>query len=158
MSDRFQIECLDCGHRAGFSFDAPNCPRCGSEWREARYDYAALGQSLPLALPGRPFDLWRYAELLPLNQLELSGTAPDATATASAYHAAAGNTARPPRIARTGMRRFVIGDLLRRPAQPAARMVVRVQMILWMARGVNPGGGRAIRRGEAHGGGGRVYT
>ena len=35
-------------------------------WREARYDYAALGQELPSLLSGRPFDLWRYRELLPV--------------------------------------------------------------------------------------------
>jgi threonine synthase len=30
------------------------------------YDYETLAKSLPLQLPGRPFDLWRYRELLPI--------------------------------------------------------------------------------------------
>jgi threonine synthase len=43
-----------------------DCPRCGSQWREATYDYEAIAKTLPLQLPGRPFDLWRYRELLPV--------------------------------------------------------------------------------------------
>lgn len=30
------------------------------------YDYANLALTLPLQLPGRPFDVWRYKELLPI--------------------------------------------------------------------------------------------
>ncbi len=33
---------------------------------EAEYDYETLAKTLPLQLPGRPFDLWRYRELLPV--------------------------------------------------------------------------------------------
>jgi threonine synthase len=35
-------------------------------WREAVYDYANLAYSLPVVLPARPFDIWRYRELLPI--------------------------------------------------------------------------------------------
>lgn len=66
MSAHFIVECIDCGHKAPFYPGTPKCPRCGSFWREARYDYAHLGKSLLLQLPGRPFDLWRYRELLPV--------------------------------------------------------------------------------------------
>ncbi len=66
MSTQFVIECIDCGHRTPFMASESACPNCGSAWREARYDYENLGKSLPLLLPGRPFDVWRYRELLPV--------------------------------------------------------------------------------------------
>lgn len=66
MSSQFIIECLDCGHRSPYSFPSADCPQCGSTWREARYNYAKLSQSLISSLPGRPFDIWRYRELLPV--------------------------------------------------------------------------------------------
>ena len=62
----FVVKCLDCGHTAPYFPSSINCPRCNSQWREAEYDYATLAQSLPPQLPGRPFDLWRYRELLPI--------------------------------------------------------------------------------------------
>ena len=62
----FVIKCLDCGHTAPYFPTSTNCPRCNSQWREAEYDYATLAKTLPLQLPGRPFDLWRYRELLPV--------------------------------------------------------------------------------------------
>lgn len=66
MSAHFIAECIDCGHKGQYSPAAPACPSCGSTWREARYDYANLARTLPLQLPGRPFDVWRYRELLPI--------------------------------------------------------------------------------------------
>jgi threonine synthase len=66
MSAHFIVECLDCGYQAPYHTQNPACPQCGSTWREARYDYANLAHSLPLQLPGRPFDIWRYRELLPV--------------------------------------------------------------------------------------------
>lgn len=66
MSSTRIAECLDCGHQAPYSPKAPACPQCGSEWREARYDYQTLAHSLLPKLAGRPFDLWRYRELLPV--------------------------------------------------------------------------------------------
>jgi threonine synthase len=42
------------------------CPQCGGEWREARYDYQRLADSLPGAFYSREFNLWRYEELLPI--------------------------------------------------------------------------------------------
>ncbi len=62
----FAIKCLDCGHVAPYFPASIDCPRCGSQWREAEYDYEALARTLPLQLPSRPFDLWRYRELLPV--------------------------------------------------------------------------------------------
>lgn len=59
-------ECIDCGYKAPYFPNSPACPKCGSEWREARYDYEQLSKTLPSQLTGRPFDLWRYRELLPV--------------------------------------------------------------------------------------------
>jgi threonine synthase len=66
MASHFVVQCLDCGHQATYAARSPQCPQCGSMWREAIYDYAQLSRSLPLLLPGRPFDIWRYRELLPV--------------------------------------------------------------------------------------------
>lgn len=60
------VECLDCGYSTPFYATSVFCPRCGSFWREAFYDYQSIALSLPLQLPGRPFDIWRYRELLPV--------------------------------------------------------------------------------------------
>jgi threonine synthase len=43
-----------------------NCPRCNSQWREAEYDYQSIASNLLQQMSGRPFDLWRYQELLPV--------------------------------------------------------------------------------------------
>lgn len=66
MAAHFIVECLDCGYSTPYFPTSVSCPRCGSGWREALYDYASLALSLPLQLPGRPFDVWRYKELLPV--------------------------------------------------------------------------------------------
>ncbi|MEK6255719.1 MAG: pyridoxal-phosphate dependent enzyme, partial [Chloroflexota bacterium] len=66
MSSHFVIECRDCGHQTPYFPTTTTCPRCNSEWRQACYDFETLSQTLPLHLPGRPFDLWRYKELLPV--------------------------------------------------------------------------------------------
>jgi threonine synthase len=65
----FVLVCADCGHSVPYAPNLPGCPRCQSEWLEARYDYAALGRSLPAQLARRPKDLWRYRELLPVRDL-----------------------------------------------------------------------------------------
>jgi threonine synthase len=66
MSSHFITVCQDCGNKSPFFPGSPACPKCGSLWREAIYDYANLAYSLPVVLPGRPFDIWRYRELLPI--------------------------------------------------------------------------------------------
>ncbi len=66
MSTTFNVVCLDCGHQSPFFAGTNTCPRCGSYWREARYDYPTIGKTLLPQLISRPFDLWRYRELLPV--------------------------------------------------------------------------------------------
>jgi len=62
----FHIKCLDCGHTAPYFPTAVNCPRCNSQWREAEYDYDSLSKTFAENLKERPFNLWRYRELLPV--------------------------------------------------------------------------------------------
>ena len=66
MSTRVLARCLDCGDISAYSPLTPACPRCGSEWREALYDYDAVARLWPERLSSRPFNLWRYTELLPV--------------------------------------------------------------------------------------------
>ncbi|HUV88088.1 MAG TPA: pyridoxal-phosphate dependent enzyme [Anaerolineae bacterium] len=42
------------------------CEQCGKEWLDARYDTDAVRELWPGVLRERPFDMWRYRELLPL--------------------------------------------------------------------------------------------
>jgi threonine synthase len=43
-----------------------HCPQCNSQWREAEYDIAEVAKTFPAEIKNRPFDLWRYQELLPI--------------------------------------------------------------------------------------------
>jgi threonine synthase len=61
-----RMECLDCGWMDEFDPNVIGCAQCGSQWIEARYDYAKIGKKLIERLQRRPFDLWRYKELLPI--------------------------------------------------------------------------------------------
>jgi threonine synthase len=65
----FTVDCIDCGHQAPYSLTSPACPNCGSLWREAHYEYDELAQTLLPKIKERPFDLWRYHELLPISRL-----------------------------------------------------------------------------------------
>lgn len=63
----FVIRCLDCGHAAPFQPKSMHCPQCNSQWREAEYDLQEVAKTFPSALKDRPFELWRYRELLPIH-------------------------------------------------------------------------------------------
>ena len=60
------LECADCGHRALFIKPLKSCEECGGQWLDARYDYDSVRERWPAVLHRRPFDMWRYWELLPL--------------------------------------------------------------------------------------------
>jgi threonine synthase len=64
------IECPRCGERLPFSRPLSNCPNCQFDMLDLRYDYAALAEELPARLKQRPFNMWRYQELLPLRRAE----------------------------------------------------------------------------------------
>lgn len=63
----FVIRCLDCGHAAPFMPSSMHCPHCNSQWREAEYDMVDVAKTFPSEIKNRPFDLWRYQELLPIH-------------------------------------------------------------------------------------------
>ena len=66
MYTHVTIECLDCGQRDPYSPHTSTCSRCGSGWREARYDYNAIAKTILEDIQNRPFDIWRFYELLPV--------------------------------------------------------------------------------------------
>jgi threonine synthase len=68
----FLIKCIDCGHNAPYYPTSITCPKCNSQWREAEYDYEIIGKTLLPKLVTRPFDLWRYRELLPVRNPNIS--------------------------------------------------------------------------------------
>lgn len=68
----FFAECLDCGHQYHYSPHTVTCPNCNGQWCEGRYDYPALGKIFPSLLKERPFNLWRYRELLPIYEYNQS--------------------------------------------------------------------------------------
>jgi threonine synthase len=58
--------CLKCGEPTAFARLLNNCPRCGHDLLDVRYDYATIARELPAVWAQRPFSMWRYRELLPL--------------------------------------------------------------------------------------------
>ncbi len=66
MSSHFVVECLDCGHKTPYTATSTHCPKCNGEWRETIYDFETLRQTFPAQIQGRPFNIWRYRELLPV--------------------------------------------------------------------------------------------
>ena len=62
----FQIKCLDCLHTSPFHPTSANCPKCNGQWRVAEYDLESVEKAWRSQLKNRPFDLWRYHELLPV--------------------------------------------------------------------------------------------
>ncbi|MCX7681601.1 MAG: pyridoxal-phosphate dependent enzyme [Anaerolineae bacterium] len=60
------LECAACKHRVPFVRTIKACERCGHDWLDARYDYETVRKLWPDVLRERPFDMWRYRELLPL--------------------------------------------------------------------------------------------
>ena len=63
---KIELECSACGYREPYTHPLVTCRQCGKQWFEARYPYAELRGSLPALLRERPFNMWRYRELLPL--------------------------------------------------------------------------------------------
>ncbi|MGD8966557.1 MAG: pyridoxal-phosphate dependent enzyme [Anaerolineae bacterium] len=60
------LQCVDCGYREPLDHPPETCFRCGGGWLDVIYDYERLAREWPQALRDRPWDMWRYQELLPL--------------------------------------------------------------------------------------------
>jgi threonine synthase len=71
-----QLQCNACGNQQPFvSFKELKCQACGSDWVDACYDYAAFKRALMAGLPGRPADLWRYHDVLPISETSTASEA-----------------------------------------------------------------------------------
>jgi len=60
------LQCSACSHRVRLGQPPDRCPQCGGGWLDVIYDYERLSAQWPAALRDRPWDMWRYWELLPL--------------------------------------------------------------------------------------------
>jgi threonine synthase len=58
--------CLKCGEHIAFARLLNNCPKCGHDLLDVRYDLPSIARELPAVWAQRPFSMWRYRELLPL--------------------------------------------------------------------------------------------
>jgi threonine synthase len=62
------LECNLCGNQQPYEpFIPAICRICESQWLEARYDYDAFKREFLRGLPNRPANMWRYQDVLPLN-------------------------------------------------------------------------------------------
>lgn len=66
-SKRVELECINCKTRVALDKYVTGCPACGENILEARYDLGGLNVTRWLEeLKSRPFELWRYFEVLPI--------------------------------------------------------------------------------------------
>lgn len=69
------LECVICGKQQPYEPYVPAiCKHCGAQWLEAHYDFARFKREILRGLPGRPLNLWRYQDILPVdnpNSLDL---------------------------------------------------------------------------------------
>ena len=62
------LECNLCGNQQPYEpFHPAICRNCESQWLEARYDYDAFKREILRGLPNRSSNMWRYQDVLPLN-------------------------------------------------------------------------------------------
>jgi threonine synthase len=67
--------CLECGNELPNDPMLRACNICGSNWLDARYDYAGVAQAWREgALRDRDYSLWRYTELLPFDAPDMEIT------------------------------------------------------------------------------------
>jgi threonine synthase len=67
MSKPKYLQCVVCGKQQPYEpFVAAVCKHCDSQWLEGRYDFEAFKREILRGLPGRPLNMWRYQDVLPL--------------------------------------------------------------------------------------------
>jgi len=65
-----ELECINCRTRIPLNKSVDGCPVCGENILEARYELSQMnGKEWMKALKQRPEGLWRYAEVLPIYDL-----------------------------------------------------------------------------------------
>jgi threonine synthase len=68
MAKPNHLQCAICGGQQPYEPFVPAiCKQCGEQCLEARYDYDAFKRELLRGLPERPQNMWRYQDVLPLN-------------------------------------------------------------------------------------------
>lgn len=67
MSFNFSLRCLDCGARFEGQPLTESCPQCGGEWLQTVYEDDRLSVDLLDRARRRPFDMWRYIDVLPVH-------------------------------------------------------------------------------------------
>ena len=68
MATPKHLECNLCGNQQPYKPFVPAvCNKCGSHWLEARYDYNTFKREILRGLPNRPSNMWRYQDVLPLD-------------------------------------------------------------------------------------------
>lgn len=68
----YSVRCIDCNKITPYHPTSINCPNCNSQWRDVEYDYDIIAKELETRITHRPFDLWRYFELLPVQAINRS--------------------------------------------------------------------------------------
>ena len=61
--------CPKCGWQEAYATMLSQCPACGSDLLDMRYRYGHVREQWERDLFRRPFNMWRYRELLPLQDL-----------------------------------------------------------------------------------------
>ncbi len=61
-----RLKCARCGYEEPLGKPLLRCPRCQGDWLDVVYDYEYVTRTWSESLPRRPFNMWRYWELLPL--------------------------------------------------------------------------------------------
>lgn len=68
MSKPTTLQCALCGNQQPYvPFEAAICQNCESQWLEAKYDYDSFKREVLRGIPNRPQNLWRYQDILPLD-------------------------------------------------------------------------------------------
>ncbi len=61
------LQCAICGNQQPYEpFTPAICKKCEAQWLEAKYDYETFKRDILRGLPGRPSNLWRYQDVLPI--------------------------------------------------------------------------------------------
>ncbi len=62
------LQCAVCGNQQPYiPFVPAICSKCESQWLQASYDYETFKRDIMRGLPGRPTNMWRYQDVLPLD-------------------------------------------------------------------------------------------
>jgi threonine synthase len=68
MSKPTTLQCALCGNQQPYvPFEVAVCQTCESQWLEAKYDYDSFKREVLRGIPNRPQNLWRYQDILPLD-------------------------------------------------------------------------------------------